>query len=272
VGPQAKGEFEVIDAATVALNTCIFTDMDTFIFNGVNNTLSATTFRRCAQVTQAAAVFTDCVFDSSTAAASLLSNNPSALTNCTFISDGSNHAIEATTAGTYTFTGHTFTNYATTLPSVPGSTGNEVFYNNSGGAITLNASGITDVISVRNGAGASTTVVTAVDFTITNIVRYSEIRIFRDSDDVLLSGVETIDNTSIGEFNITTATDPNNAGKYTATYSHDGTDGVVRIIVMSDPTLGDTRYQYLQASFNLTAQNDSLQIAQIIDRVYSNPT
>ena len=211
VGPQAKGEFEVIDAATVSLDTCIFTDMSTFVFNGVNNTSTSTTFRRCDQVTQALAIFSECTFDESVAASSLLSDNPADITNCTFNSDGSNHAIEATTAGSYNFVGHTFNNYAT----VNGSTGNEVFYNNSGGAITLNASGITGAVSVRNGAGASTSVVSTVVFTITNIVDFSEVRLIKVSDGTELAGIETVSTTSSGINGMSTPiADPNNAGRF----------------------------------------------------------
>jgi hypothetical protein len=40
---------------------------------------------------------------------------------------------------------------------------------------------------------------------------------------------------------------------------------------MGDPVLGDIRYQHLKSFFTLQASDDSLQVAQIIDRVFSNP-
>jgi hypothetical protein len=40
---------------------------------------------------------------------------------------------------------------------------------------------------------------------------------------------------------------------------------------MSDPVLSPARYQYLSTNFTLEKKTQSLQVAQIIDRVYSNP-
>jgi hypothetical protein len=79
----------------------------------------------------------------------------------TFISDGSNHAIEITAAGSYTFDNFTFTGYA----GSDGSTGNEVVYNNSGGSVTINAD---STFSVRNSGGSTTTIIAgAVPTTVT---------------------------------------------------------------------------------------------------------
>ncbi|RLI90908.1 MAG: hypothetical protein DRO89_04995, partial [Candidatus Altiarchaeales archaeon] len=188
----SPGSFEVVDDADVNLDNCTFTDMTTFIFKS-NSTINATTFRRCGQVTQGSATFDGCTFDNSTAAVSLLSNNPGNITGCTFNSDGSNHAIEITTPGTYSFTNHTFNGYATS----DGSTGNEVIYNNSGGAVTLNASGISGTISVRNGTSASTTVNNGVTLTITvqdedtNPIQYAQTAIYKTSDRTELMNKDT---------------------------------------------------------------------------------
>jgi hypothetical protein len=157
VGTVAKGEFEMVDNATVDLESCTFNDMSTFVFD-TNATLLSTTFNRCGQVTQGGATFNKCTFLASTAATTLLTSDLDEVYDCVFQSDGSNHAIELTSAhagGSFDLIGCTFTSYATT----DGSTGNEVIYNNSGGAVTINASGNTGTISVRNGTSASTTVV-----------------------------------------------------------------------------------------------------------------
>jgi len=70
-----------------------------------------------------------------------------------FTSAGTGHAIEITATGTYSFDNITFSGYA----GSDGSTGNECVYNNSGGAVTINVTGGTTP-TIRNGAGASTTV------------------------------------------------------------------------------------------------------------------
>jgi hypothetical protein len=144
-------------------------------------------------------------------------------------------------------------------------------HNDSGGSVTASITGTGTVPEVFETTGAGTTTATAsFTFDVTNIARYSEVRIIRESDDADVSGVETIDNTSIGLNNMTTS-GPDSNGRYTATYTHGGTDGDVRVIVMGDPVLGDIRYQHLKSFFTLQASDDSLQVAQIIDRVFSNP-
>lgn len=156
---NSQGSFQVVDsAADVNFDTCVFTDLTTFIF-GSGSTIDDTTFRRCGLVTQNDGAFNNCIFEESTASASILSDNPTDLDGCTFVSDGSNHAIEIDTPGTYNLTNHTFTGYA----SSDGSTGNEAIYNNSGGAVTLNSSGNTGNLYVRNGTSATTNIVQSVD-------------------------------------------------------------------------------------------------------------
>lgn len=179
--PVSPGDFVAVANADINFDGNTFADLGAFTFQSVS-TILGTTFRRCGQVTQGGATITGGLFDKSTAASSLLSNNPGALSGITFISDGGNHAIEINTPGTYTLSGHTFSGYAASN----GSTGNEVIYNNSGGAVTLNVSDCAGTISYRNGSGASTTVNNTVNLTITANVSLvgAEIRIY-DLDNTL---------------------------------------------------------------------------------------
>jgi len=163
LGTTASGIFEAVDDADINIDKCTFTDMDTFTFKS-NSTITNSTFRRCGQVTQGGCVFTSCSFESSPAAYTLVVDNPTNITYCSFTSDGGNHAMKITAAGNYTFTGHTFTGYA----GSDGDSGNEVVYNTSGGEVTLNAAGITGTVSVRNSAGSTTNVESgSVDITVT---------------------------------------------------------------------------------------------------------
>ncbi len=175
LGSQSPGLFTVTDNAAVALDRCTFNDMGAFSLLS-NTTIDNTTFRRCGQVTQDGAVIDECVFDNSPASASLLADDIGLVTNCSFVSDNSNHAIQLTSTGEYNLIGHSFTNYATST----GDTGNEVIYNNSGGAVTLNASENSGVISYRNGSGASTTIESTVNVSITANVSLvgAEVRIY----------------------------------------------------------------------------------------------
>lgn len=164
LGTVAKGEFECIDNATVAFDFCVFTDMNTFIFQS-NSSLDTCTFRRCAQVTQGGGTFIGCLFDNSTAAVSLNVSDLDEISYTDFVSDGTGHAMELTSAhsgGNFTIVNNTYIGYA----SIDGSTGNEVIYNNSGGAVTINITG-GDTPTIRNGTSASTTlIINPVDTTI----------------------------------------------------------------------------------------------------------
>lgn len=87
---------------------------------------------------------------------------PQNISNTIFNGSGtSGHAIQITTPGTYTFTNLTFNSYGGTagsnLVASSGST-SAAIYNNSGGLVTINVTG-GNTPSVRNGAGATTSVV-----------------------------------------------------------------------------------------------------------------
>lgn len=123
--------------------------------------VDGTSFSRCGLITAAGASMNNCVVSNSTASASILWNvatdTDGLLDGITVTSDGSNHAIELgpNTPSEITLNNWTHSAYA----SSNGSTGNEVIYNNSGKALTINVSGFSSTPSVRNGAGASTTLV-----------------------------------------------------------------------------------------------------------------
>lgn len=138
LGTLSRGQFECIDNATVNFNTCVFTDMSTFIFKSLSTILN-TTFRRCDIVTQSGATFTNCTFAASRGTKALLSNNVSLVTKTSFTSSGTGYAIEGfSTAGEYSFNGLTFAGYA----AANGSTGNEAIHVlATTGIVNLNISG-----------------------------------------------------------------------------------------------------------------------------------
>ena len=151
----SKGRWITTNDASVSLINCSFIDMDVFEFDS-KTTVNLCSFIRCNQVTQNGATIDGNTFSNATSAVSLLVDNLNLIDNCSFISDGSNHAMELTSAhagNSYTLTGCTYSLYA----SADGSTGNECIYNNSGGAVTINVDG-GDTPTIRNGTSASTTV------------------------------------------------------------------------------------------------------------------
>ena len=157
LGTNAPGVWTVEsgDDPTVNLNSCIFTAMGTFAFSA-GTTSTGTQFNGCDKITQNGATFTGgTVISASTNAVAMLADDIDLISNTTFVSDGTGHAIELTAAhagGSYTLTDVTFTGYGA------GSTTDSAIYNNSGGAVTINISGGTTP-TIRNGTGATTTVV-----------------------------------------------------------------------------------------------------------------
>jgi hypothetical protein len=104
------------------------------------------------------------------------------------------------------------------------------------------------------------------EFTITNIISGSKIRLYAQSDlNTVLAGVDSISGSSTGVNNLTIATDTEDATRYTATYKYAyTTDTAIYVVVISNG------YQALRPSFILTNISSSLKIAQILDRQYAN--
>jgi len=97
-----------------------------------------------------------CTFSNSTSSAAVLTSNLSDAVDCTFISDGSNHAIELSALGSGTMT---WENYLTGYATADGSTGNEAIYVNvASGTLTINVTSGYDTPFIRT-AGAVVTVV-----------------------------------------------------------------------------------------------------------------
>ena len=240
LGTVSKGEFEIIDDAVVNLSSCTFTDMSTFIFKP-KTTILDTTFRRCGLVTQNSAALTGCIFGSTAdASRALLANNPTAITNCEFISSGTKHAVEINTPGEYSLSDNIFTGYATSN----GDSGNEVIYNNSGGQVTLNASGNIGVVSYRNGSGATTSVVSSITLTLSGLKDGSDISI-------LNAGTET------ERINV----QQNSGTTYNYNYTSAGESIDVGIFKIGYVPL------YVRG-YVLGATNSSLPVSQVIDRAY----
>lgn len=180
-------------------------------------TVTGATWQQAGQISQNGATLTDCIISNSFEASALLSDNPSLVSGCRFVSDGTGHAIEITTPGTYSLSSTIFTGYAGTN----GSTGNEAIYNNSGGAVTINVSDGASP-SVRNGSGASTTVNNTVALTISANVSLvgAEIRVYDN------------DNSPAGSYGTELAGTESN-GSATYVYSGSGGNSIVLQIMKS---------------------------------------
>jgi hypothetical protein len=249
----SRGSFYVYDDAEVYLDSCSFNDMYVFNFT-VNTSIINCIFNRCNSITQTSATFDGCLISRLVNSGGMTANNIELISNCDFVSDGTGHAITLTSAhasNEYTFTGNTFTGYA----SVSGSTGNEAIYNNSGGHVTIYIDN-GDMPSIRNGTGASTTLINAVVLTLTGMVSGSEVRIYLHGTTTELTGIDLVD----------TLDDTGITYKFSYSYNY-AEDTYVDIVVHN------VDYIYYRIdNLLLSPSNTSIPIDQQFDRNYSNPT
>jgi hypothetical protein len=159
LGTVSRGTFTINNNAVVAINTCTFSDMSTFSLGGTNTTITNTAFNRCNAVTLNGSALTNCTFNNSTAVSSVIATDLGDLDGCTFISDGSNHAVELTAVGTGSMNWNgTATGYETGVSGnnvTSTSTGNETIYLNftSAATFTVNVASGATTPSIRKGAG-----------------------------------------------------------------------------------------------------------------------
>lgn len=161
-----------------------------------NHNITGCKFDVCGQIDPGLVTFTGNTISRTTNANGGLlidADGTANMSSLSFTSAGTGHAIYITAAGTYTLTNFTYSGYASTN----GSTGNEVVYNNSGGAVTLNISG-GNTPTVRNGTSASTTVVSSVNVTIhvqdaaQTAIQNARVYVTRNSDQsIIINGVLT---------------------------------------------------------------------------------
>ena len=179
---QPRGNFEMVDNATVAMTGCTWTDMGTFIFQS-NATVADTTFRRCGLVTQGGSTIERNSFSDARDSASLLANDLTEITDCVFESDGSNHAVELTSLGAgsadWDSTATGYVTGATGSPASTSSTGNEaIFVNVASGTLTINVAAGATIPSIRS-AGATVNVVAGqATLTISGVIAGSDVVIY----------------------------------------------------------------------------------------------
>jgi hypothetical protein len=215
LGTQAKGQLEVIDSATLNFDTCVFTDMGTFIFNGVNNTLTDCTFRRCDLVTQGSATLTNVTFDQTSANVALLSTAATAasIDGCDFTGDNTSHAVNLGTVSSSTTANWNSTFDASTYaasdegPNATSSSGDsEVILVNvaSGQTLTISVTGVASP-TYRNTGPGTVLIANEVQVTISNVIEGSEVRMWNysggpnggpaNTEVEISGGVESIANT-----------------------------------------------------------------------------
>ena len=132
---------------------------------------------------------------------------PADASNVTWIQAGSGHAIEITSPGVYAFSSLFFQGFGAD------GTNDAAVYNNSGGAVTINVSGGGDSPTVRDGAGATTTVNNAISLTISGLIDGGILSIFdnEDSDPQFLGTNLETQNPVVGTSFVYSHSTPGNA-------------------------------------------------------------
>ena len=206
LGIVSKGDFVAVDNATINKKSCVFTDMNSFTYQG-NSTVVTSIYRRCGLVTQGSGIFTSNTFDNASGAVALNVNSLNNVTDCTFNSDGTGYAADLGTLSTTSLNWGNFeSNY------VVGSTGTDVGVTPTGNetilvsvspgeVLTINVQTGASVPSVANNgtgtvdvvAGQVTTTITVRDKTTKLPIENAMVYIYADSGGGLSQGTVIID-------------------------------------------------------------------------------
>jgi hypothetical protein len=205
-------------------------------------------FIDCDVVKQNGATITSCIIQTTThESSSLQSNNPSLISYCNFISDGTKHGIEVTVTGSYTFAGNTFTNFGAS-----GSTSASL-YNKSGGYLSLNIVNGGDIPTYRNGPGATTEISASITHTLTGIISGSEVTYVSKSESDAPIEIYHVESVGVG-----------GTTSYTYNYEYDRTVNIY---------ISNLGYQWLNLEdLTLSNSNVSIPVQQQEDLYYYNPT
>jgi hypothetical protein len=128
-----------------------------------SDSITTSVFNNCGQIDPSTATYQNNTLSNTTnsGGALLLDSTSNNVSDSTFISDGTGHGVYITASGTYTFDNLQFISYGST------GTDNAAIYNNSGGAVVVNATNGSSGLTYKNGSGASTTVNDAKEFKFT---------------------------------------------------------------------------------------------------------
>jgi hypothetical protein len=273
LGTTSRGNFEMIDNASVDFDSCSFLDMGTFIFQS-NATIDDSSFRRCNTITTGGAAFTNCTFSRSNNSIATSASTTADFDGCTFVSDGTGYAIDlGTITGTVTQNVNcTFTGYDPGTDANGGSGGNAnstIRVNlASGNSLTLQVASGTSVPTVDNIAGSpgTLTVVQTVNYTVENIRSGTNLQLIEDNGGTLttIGGVDNVSASPSGvDSGFSVSTDPNNAGRFRVVYQY-GYSADRNIYVAAV----NVDFQSVYLSDVLGNTDDSIRITQVTDRQY----
>lgn len=229
------------DTATNAVGSATFTSctfLDWGRIGGRSSVVfSGCSFKQCAQMIANGSSITGSTF---TACDPIdVGSNLGVLTDCTFNSGGTGHAITTNaTTGTLSFVGNQFNGYGAN-----GTNDAAILFTGIGGSITVNISG-GGATPTYTSLGVVVEFVSASTLTFTGVKDGSEIRVYQAGTTIELDGIESV------------------AG---GTFSCSISVGAVDAVVFA---LGYLEVRY----YGLTTSSDlSVPVQQSVDRQYQNP-
>jgi hypothetical protein len=203
---------------------------------------SGVTFVDCPSFAHNGTALTDCAFSGTT----VVTADPSTISASGFsrgnAAAGATNALRLTATGSFALSGLDFEGYA-----ADGQAGAAVL-NDSGGAVTLTIGGGVDPPSVVNGPGASTTVVSGAQLTLTGLQPDSEVRAYAGTDPgtaTELAGVE------------------NSGTSFSFTHTAGGQAGYLVVAALG--------FQNILLPLTYSSQDQTIPVQQAVDRQYANP-
>jgi len=271
-------DFDMSAVNTLICDTNVLIQAVPTFGSGQNVVLS--TFINCGLTTQGGAAITGCTFDNTSADTAVISTGSTAdlITNCTFKGDGTSHAVDlgtiASTSGitwTSTYTGYAGTSAGPSASSTSGDSETILVNVASGQTLTISVTGTGVAPTVRNTGAGTVSIVSSKTATIENIEEGTEVRVYSYSDInsplsyTELVGAESVGTTPVSSTFASISADPNNTGKFLATFSYNTAGGnIPTVVVGASTTFGYFRTQKVLNSLADT----SVTLFQSFDRQY----
>jgi len=176
IGTNNKGKFMVNDASTTgSIVSCTFNNFGNTNLNA-NVQVTGSSWIGCEGIQQSGSIIFDSnIIGTTDPSGSIISDDPSLISFCTFEGDGTHHGIEVVTPGTYSFPGNIFSGF------VSGSDGGEeLLFNPTGGTgdLTINIVEAGSNLNFKNLSSGTVTINAQTQVTLTNLQPNTEIRVY----------------------------------------------------------------------------------------------
>ena len=251
IGTNNKGIIKVNNSLTSgSITSCNFNNIgNTFLNANVDTT--EVTWRSCDTIYQSGSTINGGnIVTTIGATSSLVSDDPSLISNVNFVGNGTKHGIEVVVTGSYNFAGNTFSGF------ISGSNGGEeLLFNPPGGTgdLTINVTSGGNTPSFRNLSSGTVTINNNINVTLTGMKDFTEVRVYSAGTTTELAGIENVVSASVG------ANDND--------FSFSQGEGVNIDIVIISLLFENQRIE----NFTIPSSDSEIPIQQSTDRNYLNP-